>query len=241
MFAFFFRILCLSIFFFSSVFAQQTIINLPSADQTPAGKFFVLHESQARVWQPNPYWSTTNFLVYGVSHQFELCLTQYQFGVPAEPYGAIGIGYKYTAALFAEALSDLELKWTAGQMLAFSTTGKGVDVWTYLLGSFRLPYLATRLAAGISFGARPIFGTTGTLGFLGVSTTHFIASFEQPLGEHFTLVAEWFAGTSHEQAYFIPGLTYHSKALVVIVGYKIANSADKQILNGFVIEFGKFF
>lgn len=230
-------------FFFlaNALFGQQTIINLPSADQTPKGKFFALHESQVRAWQPGQYWATTNFFTYGVSDEFELCLTQYQLGLPAQPYAAVGVGYKYTTPSFAFLPEHLELKLTLGQMLTFSATGKGVGVWSYALGSFRVPLLETRLAAGVSFGPRASFGTTGQIGFLGVSTVHFVCSFEQPLTEHINLLGEWFSGDNHENAYFIPGINYHSKDIILILGYKIANTREGQISNGFVLEIGRFF
>ncbi len=225
-------LLIFSLFVFPTQ-AQQTIINLPSADQTPGGKFFYLHESQVRSWQPGSYWATTNFLTYGITDDIEACLTQYQFGYPEQPYSAIGFGYKATKQFFAESLPDLELKLSFGQMFPISTTGLGIGVWTYGFASFRLPVLQTRLAVGVSQSPRQNFG---------INTVVMTASFEQPITDHINILGEWFAGQFHENAYFIPGFNYHTKTLVIIVGYKIANlPGDPKSQNGVVLEIGFFF
>ena len=227
----------LFLFAFSSLIfsaqAQQTTINLPSADQTPGGRFFYLHESQALFWQGSNYWATTNFLTYGITDDIEACLTQYQLGFPAQAYSAIGFGYKATKQLFAESLPDLELKLSFGQMFPISTTGLGIGVWTYGFASFRLPVLQTRLAVGISQSPRQNFG---------INTVVMTASFEQPITDHINILGEWFAGQLHENAYFIPGFNYHTKTLVIIAGYKIANlPGDPKSQNGIVLEIGFFF
>lgn len=221
--------------------AQQTIVNLPSADQTPEGRLFFLHESQVRAWDPQPYWATTNFLVYGLTGSIELCLTQYQLGVPRQPYGAVAAGYKGTRQFLRRVAPQWELKLTGGQMFALSTTGKGFGVWSYAIGSFVLPYLHTRLAGGISLGPRVIFGTLDGTHWLGVSTVHFIGSVEQPVTKSLKLVAEWFSGQNHEFAYFVPGINYHVEDWIFVLAYKIANDEDSHYSNGLIIEVGYFF
>ncbi|MDX2130409.1 MAG: hypothetical protein SFU91_15340 [Chloroherpetonaceae bacterium] len=220
------------IFFLSqSLQAQQTIINLPSADQTPKGKWFFLHESQIRTTDPT-YWITTNFLTYGLTDEIELAATQYQFGTPRQPYTAIGFGYKGTKQFFETSLPEWELKLSFGQMFPISTTGRGVGIWTYGFGSFRLPYLKTRLALGMGYGPRQNFG---------ISVLHTTASFEQPLFAHINFLGEWFSGSVHENAFFIPGLNYHAGNLILILGYKISNLANFNANDGIVFEVGWFF
>jgi hypothetical protein len=222
-------IICLA--FVCLTYAQQTIINMPSVDQTPKGRFFYLHESQARSWDNQQFWAMTNFFTYGITDELEVCLTQYQWGVPTQAYSAVGFGYKGTKQFFPESLKALELKISFGQMLPISTTAKGVGVWTYLLGSFKLPVFGTRLVSGISRGPRANFG---------FNTTHAVASVEQHLVGHWNLLAEWFSGT-HENGYFIPGVNYHYHDLVVILGYKFSNKPNNSKDDAIIIEVGFFF
>jgi len=56
--------------------AQQTIINVSSLDQTPRGKNFTLHESQLRHWGGRSYWYTTNFYTSGITDRLELAATR---------------------------------------------------------------------------------------------------------------------------------------------------------------------
>lgn len=76
------------------VSAQQAIVNLPSADITPAGKNFVMHETQLRPYEPNPFWKATNFYCYGAGHHTELCLTTYNMGTPWSKTTNVGLGFK---------------------------------------------------------------------------------------------------------------------------------------------------
>jgi len=256
------RLWCVIVLALSAVpvFAQQTIVNLPSADQTPAGHFFFLHESQARPWDPDTFWNATNFLTYGVTNTFELCLTTYNLEIagnaPRKPYSAVGFGYKTAQPLFHDALeqaglSELEPKATFGQMVTVSLDGLGSGLWSYGHLSFRLPVLHTRLAAGISMGSRQIFGGEARQ-FIATNKINFIGSIEHPITKEFGLVAEWFAG-EHEMGDLVPGFIYHNKQheFVIILGYKISNSSMAEgnpfgttLLrrgNGIIFEIGKTF
>jgi hypothetical protein len=243
-----------------TIHAQQTIVNLPSADQTPAGHFFFLHESQVRTWSPETFWNATNFLTYGVTNSFELCFTTYNLEIagdaPRKPYSAAGIGYKTAQPLFEDALAragltELEPKLTFGQMLTVSLDGLGAGLWSYAHLSFRLPVLRTRLAAGLNMGSRQVFGGVSRQ-FITTENLNFIASIEHPITKEFGIVAEWFAGV-HEMGDLVPGLVYHNKELelVLILGYKISNesmgfgegfgSTIGRRGNGIIFEIGKTF
>lgn len=210
--------------------AQQTIINVPSVDQTPRGRFFALHETQLRSWEPKPYWVSTNFLTYGLTDRVELAATVYNVGVPSKPYQAVALGWKTAQPLFRKALPRWEITVGAGQMLPVSLTGKGDGLWNYAQVAWRLPVARTRLMAGISDGTRNLFGQR---------TTHFIGSFEQPLAGHWNLLGEWWSGT-HDFADFVPGLNYHWGTNVVIVGYKFSNIPGSTG-DGLILEIGRTF
>lgn len=227
------------------VAAQQTIINVPSIEQTKSGKAFFLHESQVRNWDGNSYWLTTNFFTYGVTERFEVALTTYNIGTPVKANQAVGLGWKTAQPVLAASLPKWEIKLGAGQMLPFNLRDQRIGLWTYGQASMRVPGLGTRLMGGISNGPANLFGR---------NTTHFIGSVEQPLkgvgdlvggdvgriiGQS-AIVAEWFAGT-HEFGDFVPGVNWHDdQGWVVILGYKFSNKPGRRD-DGLIIEIGKTF
>ena len=226
--------------------AQQTIINVPSVDQTPKGRVFFLHETQARDWSGESYWQTTHFLTYGLTKRFEAALTVYNVGSPFKRYAAVGVGWKTAQPL--DFLPAGARRWEpvvgAGQMIPLSLRGRGAGLWSYAQGSVRLPGLGTRLMAGVSNGPPNLFGT---------HTTHLISSYEQPLHalghriggpvghavEHMSLLGEWWSGR-HEFAEFVPGVNYHTKSIVVILGYKLGNVPGTRG-DGVIFEIGRTF
>jgi hypothetical protein len=224
------------------VFAQQTIINLPSADQTKPGHLFILHETQVRPWEPEGYWRSTNFITYGITDWLELCTTFYNIDLLGrnKPYTAAGFGYKMAHQLFREQAEDLEVKWTWGQMITTSFDGLGTGLWTYTHASMRLPVLHTRIAAGVSMGSRQVFGGVSE-SFISSEHINFIGSIEHPITKEFGFVMEWFAG-NHEMGDLVPGVIYHDKKseIVMILGYKIGNYGGG-ITNGIIFEIGKTF
>ena len=212
------------------VMAQQAIVNLPSADITPRGQVFLMHETQTRSWNPGRYWYGTNFLTVGVGRGTELALTTYNHGGPAAPNAAIGVGFKTGIRLFEEALAKEEVQLTVGQMLIVSTSGRGIGNFSYGHGSFRLPRAGTRITAGISGGTDELFKK---------DTVHFIGAVEHKLGKKWMLTAEWFSGR-HDFGFLTPGVLYHpTPQTVIVVGYKIPNHATNGKA-GFVFEFGIF-
>jgi hypothetical protein len=216
-----------------AVQAQQTIINVPSVDQTAKGRFFYLHESQIRQWDGVDYWQTTNFLTYGLTDRFELATTVYNVGSPALPTTTVGIGWKTAQPLLRRALPALNLTVGAGQMLQQSLRGRGTGVWSYAQFAGVIPTTKTRLMLGVSDGPANLFGK---------HTTHAIASYEQPLDRwipNVSLLGEWWSGT-HDFGDFVPGINYHTKRMVVILGYKISNAPGSRT-DGLILEIGRTF
>ena len=226
--------------------AQQTIINVPSLDQTPRGRVFVLHESQVRDWDGEAFWQTTHFVTYGLTARVELAVTAYNLGTPLKRYAAVGVGWKTAQPL--DFLPAGARRWTpmvgAGQMLPLSLRGRGAGLWSYAQGSVRVPGLGTRLMAGASHGPANLFGS---------HTTHLITSYEQPLKavgqrlggrvgdfvSHTALLGEWWSGR-HEFAEFVPGVNWHGKTMVVILGYKFQNRPGTRG-DGVIVEIGRTF
>jgi len=87
----------------------------------------------------------------------------------------------------------------------------------------------------------------------GKYTTHAIASYELPLAGlgrrvggrvgdalgHMALLGEWWSGR-HEFGDFVPGVNYHTKSFVVIVGYKLSNAPGTRG-DGLILEVGRTF
>jgi hypothetical protein len=253
----------------ASAGAQQTIINVPSVDQTPRGRVFFLHESQVRDWGGESYWQTTHFLTYGLTRRVELAATVYNVGTPLKRAANVGVGWKAALPLaerggrgprhapphapphgpdlappHAPGWRRWEPTLGAGQMVPVSLRGEGAGLWSYAQASVRLPGLGTRLTGGVSNGPPNLFGR---------HTTHFIGSYEQPLGAvarrlpgrlgaavgHMSLLGEWWSGR-HELADFVPGVNYHHRKLVVILGYKLGNAPGTRG-DGVIVEIGRTF
>lgn len=220
------------------IYAQQTLINLPSADITPRKRLFVLHETQARLWDPHPYWATSNFLVYGLSSTVELGATLYEVGFPMPEFSTLAMGYKWSQPILRKSLPRWHLRTVLGQMITFSLRGHGKGLWTYSMGSVQIPDFKTRIAAGITFGPRALFGGEAPAELLGINTVAFIGSAEQPVTDWLDLVVEWFSGEGHEFAYLIPGVVLHAGDWTFVLGYKIANSEEEEETESLVMEVG---
>jgi hypothetical protein len=148
------------------VHGQQAIVNMPSADITPKGKHFLMHETQARAWNPGRSWSGTNFYAYGVGKSTELAVTSYNGGSPLSKTFSTGLGFKSAPQLWKKSRPELEAKLTVGQMMIVNHRGLGIGSFTYSHGSFRLPGVGTRLTGGGFAGTQQLFGrnTGGSIG-----------------------------------------------------------------------------
>lgn len=215
-----------------AVVAQQAIVNLPSADITPKGQHFLMHEMQTRPFGANRFWYGTNFYCYGVGKNTELAVTTYNSGTPQALNENVGVGFKTAVPLFAQSRPQREIKWTFGKMTTYSLRGRGMGGFVYTHGSFRLPKLHTRLTAGVSGGTSTLFKK---------NTTHAVAGFEHPIVKHrLYAIGEWFSGR-HDFGFFTPGVLFHPKTerQVIVVAYKIANTRANGA-NGLVFEYGMF-
>ena len=207
--------------------AQQAIINLPSADQTPRGKQFFMHETQLAGSNPTA-WAMTHFYTYGVTDRFELAATLYNLRTPRSDNTTLGVGFKGAERLLTGRFPDREVQLTYGYMLPVSLQGRGVGTWAYSHLSARIPKLETRITAGGGYASRQV---------LDKDAWTFLGGIEQPLPHHFVLVMEWFSGR-HNSSNLIPGLLYHSKNWIFVTGYKFPNDPVER--HGLVLEVGRF-
>jgi hypothetical protein len=207
--------------------AQQAIINLPSADQTPRGKQFFMHETQLAGTNPTA-WAMTHFYTYGVTDRFELAATLYNLRTPRSDNTTLGLGFKGAQRLLTKRFPGREVQFTYGYMLPVSLQGRGVGTWAYSHLSARLPVLETRITAGGGYATRQV---------LDKDAWTVLGGIEQPLPHHFVLVMEWFSGR-HNSSNLIPGLLYHSKNWIFVAGYKFPNDPVER--HGLVLEVGRF-
>jgi hypothetical protein len=201
---------------------------MPSADITPKGQMFVMHETQWRLRNPGSFWYGTNFFTYGTGKNTELAVTWYNAGTPAVANQNVGFGFKSAIPLGRDAS---EKKLTVGSMGLVNYRGMGVGNFTYSHYSFRLPKAKTRLTMGGWFGTRQLFKR---------NTGNFLGGIEHPLSKKVILLTEWFTGT-HDLGFAIPGVLYHpTPNQIIVVGYKFAND-PRNGKNGLVLEYGFFF
>lgn len=214
--------------------AQQTIFNVPSADVTPKGHFFMLQEAQFNGSNPGAFFNGTTFTDYGIGHNTEVGVTLFNVGAPATQNISMGVGFKSAIPIpgLKEKFPEREFKFTVGSEVLIGLEGNGVGNWTYAHLSGRVPKLNTRLTGGLSYGTRQAFGE---------NALSFIAGVEQPVTKKFSLIGDWFSGTEHWAGYLITGFSYAlPKNTTIYAGYQIPNSPNVGN-NGFVIELGKIF
>jgi hypothetical protein len=215
------------------VAAQQAIVNMPSADITPKGKSFAMHETQWRGWGPNGYWYGTHFLCYGIGGATELTLTNWNSGTPATSNFTTGIGFKSSPLIWKSRFEERELKLTVGQKFVASHRGQGPGSFSYAHLSFRLPKLNTRLTGG---------GWAGTKNLFKRNTGNVLAGLEQPLDSKgkWVWVNEWFRGR-HDFGFYVTGLLFHpTKRHILVAAWKFPNVAVNG-KPGIVLEYGIFF
>ncbi len=227
------RVVLASLFLIPSLYGQQAIVNMPSADITPAGKNFYMHESQWRQWNPGRYWYGTNFFCRGIGNATELTLTNWNLGSPSSPNFTTGLGFKSSPQIFSRTHPDREIKFTVGQKLLVNHRGGGLGSFSYSHLSFRLPTLNTRITAG---------GWASTKQLVKRNTGDILLGLEHPFDSkgHYVWLNEWFRGR-HDFGFFITGLLYHpSKSHIIVLAYKFANTPSNG-RNGLVAEYGLFF
>jgi hypothetical protein len=204
-------------------------VNVPSADITPKGAHFVMHETQWRPWGPSGYWYGTNFYAFGVGKNTEITLTNYNSGEPAAPNFTTGVGFKTALPLLSRSHPKSEVKFTFGQKLLVNHRGGGAGSFSYGHMSFRLPHVKTRLTAG---------GFHATEVLMKRNTADILAGFEHPLwGKRLLLIGEWFRGR-HDFGFAAAGFLYHpTPQQFIVVAYKVPNFRSNGG-DGFVLEYG---
>lgn len=225
---------CISI---TSVFAEQTVFNVPSADVTEKGHIFLQEEGQFNGWAgpDDNFFTSTTYTAIGVGHNTEAVATLYNVSSPDIPPDiSLGLGFKSAIPIpgLSKKFPKREFKFIIGSEVLIGLENNSVGNWTYVELSGRIPKINTRLTAGVDYGTRQIFG---------VDRVSFLAAVEQPITKKFALQADWFSGSEHFAGFLIAGFNYKlPKNTTIYVGYQIPNTPQNGT-PGFCIELAKVF
>lgn len=211
--------------------AQSLIVGIPNAEVSPKGEFALAHETQINRFQSGNYWNSFSFATYGVGRNTELAASLYGVSSPASGNRSLGLGFKTVVPWKQALLRRWEFKTTVGAMVPVSLQGRGTGYWLYGSGSVRIPTSRTRLTAGPSYGTSQIFGRRAYSTMVGI---------EQPIRGRWSVVADWFSGTSDLGA-AIAGLSWQrDRRTLIIFGYKVANNG-RSGKPAFMIEVARTF
>jgi hypothetical protein len=209
--------------------AQQTIYNVPSADITPKGSFFLQHESQFRPWPKGQFLGTTHYTALGIGKQTELDLTLFNLNAPLSGNLTLGPGFKSGIRIMPSRFPEAKPQLTVGSMLPVSLQQRNVGLWSYGHISLRVPRLNTRLTCGLNYGSKLIFGR---------QSFAVITGLEQPLGKRVSLLADWYSGT-HSLGLLITGVSVAlPRDTTAYLGVQIPNNAQCG-RSGLVFELSK--
>jgi hypothetical protein len=211
-----------TLFFFfmllsSAAYSQSVIVSVPNTVVVPKQSTMLAHESQFNTWTfDKAYWNSFSFACYGVGYNTEVCATLFGVSRPGSSNLAVAVGFKSIVPIFTESTHEIEPTLSFGQMIPVSLSGRGVGTWTYGVSSIKVPGLHTRLTGGLSYGTRQIFGR---------DILCFMGGYEQPLSEKLFFIGDWYGGRHDLGAAVIAGQYNFTPHIILIVGYKIPNSA----------------
>jgi hypothetical protein len=212
----------------STLLAQQTIFNVPSADVLDPGKVYAEVDELFRPTEPE-FSSTTIRGVYGVLPGMEAGVNFGGFNSPG------GIVPTATVAVKYQPVHTGGFSLTAGGYGLFYLRGSedgNPAGMGYGFASYRLAGPETRIDVGGWYSSAGFAKPTSTGGAL--------VTFEQPLPfvKGLTLAADWWSG-ENSIGYFSPGFIYSFGNWTAYAAYTMKNGNSKG--NGGLIELGYSF
>jgi hypothetical protein len=206
------------------LYSQSLIVGIPSVDVAEKHHVEITHETQWRFWGEEKKWNSFNFACIGVGNNAELTATFNNLSSGVSDNLAVGLGAKKVIEL--QKNNPWEAKIAFGGNVLYSTSRKNFGIWTYGIGSIRVPNTKTRLTGGVNYGQSQTFGFLNIEGQITPKPQNlvtFIGGFEQPITKHISIIGDWYSGT-HDLASFIPAIQFDIKKHVIIVGYKLPNN-----------------
>lgn len=216
-------------FFSFSALAQQTILNVPSSSVTPKDRHFYEGEAQFKIDEPNQFANFTNYYAYGLGHDLELDITQFNLSTPNSHNFSIGVGFKKAFNLDEKNIYKPIV--ILGAMAPISLQGNKNGHWIYSSFNFTLPQIKTSFTAGISNGTKQIFGR---------EVTCFMGGFSQEITEKLSFNGDWYSG-NHAMGVAAFAFGYEIlDDLTFYGGYQIANQ-NQRANNSYIVEIAALF
>ena len=201
-----------------SLFAQQTIFNVPSADVLDKGKTYLEGDALWRPQEPEFALFTARG-VYGFGANIEAGVNFGGFLTPGRsvPYATPNIKW--------QPWHNDNLAFTTGAFGLFylrgSRDGKPAALW-YGEASYKLP-TNTRLTAG---------GYWASSGYAAPDPQAGAAlGFEQKINDHLNIIADWISG-DNGIGYFTPGVSVPLGDWTIYAGYSFKNGSNKHVPHG---------
>lgn len=225
-------------------FGQSLIVGIPSIQTAEKGHLELTHESQINTWSAGKLkWNSFNFLCYGITEHIEVTAALMNTNNQGLRNEIVGVGFKAVQPLAKDnGFAKWQPKLALGANSFMQVYGSGkVGYWVYGLSSVRLPNkLRTRFTAGYGYATGELLGFKrvrnpvlspspgqGTMPGDSYSKksnaqAHVLLGIEQPITEHFSVIADWYSG-KHDLAAVIPAVQYEFPRIVLIGGYKLSN------------------
>jgi hypothetical protein len=217
-----FLILALSL----GAFAQQTVLNVPSADVLDKGKAYVRFDTTHY-----PVLNGTTFapnFIYGIGHNVEVGLNFEALSDPTTfATGAFVPNFKYR---YDRLLQNGEgIVFTVGDKIYIPVHNRSYRAGNYLYATATLVVDSGFRLGGGAFNSQDVVAKGNRTGA--------IVTVEQMLNDKFTLAADWQSGKG-SNGYLTAGLmTFPTKRIMIIPAYQLGNTSASRN-HGFTLFVG---
>lgn len=213
--------------------AQMTILNVPSADVTPKGKYFLSHESQFRTKERGRFYNATHYFAASFFENTEFNLTYFNLGDATKDQDTLATGFK--SAIPIKSISQVKKYQPTliiGSNILSTLHHESYGNWSYLGLAITIPQSKTRITSLITYGTKEMFGH---------DATRFAGGIEQEITSKLSFIADWYSGNANAFGVLAYALSYKlGHDLSVASGLQFSNS--KRIgQNGFVFSLAKIF
>jgi len=196
------------------IYSQQTVFNVPSDEAVEQGDWFFQYQTGVRFWHPDSRWVQNYGVGYGVTDHLEIDATLFNVDVSQPSQTRGGFGFKYLLSFGSPDPNQAPVDILFGDMGIVGEADHRFGNWAYAMLGINIHGPRTRIFGGGFHGTKSLFGKT-TAGFLG--------GFEQRVGGHWTIQADWVSG-DHDLGYLVPGVAYAiHRHWRISAGYQLPN------------------
>jgi len=215
---------------FTTVNAQQTIFNVPTADVLDRGDAYVELDASFRTFQKNEFGRFSSFvprIVIGTGSNVEVGLNVNGNVQPGSDATTLVPTVKWK--FYQNEKKDLAV--FTGTNFYIPVRNRAFRFGTYSYAAVSKTINKTRFTGGAYVASSNVFATNAVRagGQFGI---------EQTLNSKFTLAADWITG-KHSSGYITPGLIYKpNPRFTTYFSYSIGNQDARRGNHFFLIEFG---